>query len=264
VANGDIHIRRSGDDYGEGFSRLLPRGDAWDRDPGKPLSRLLRGLGQIWGNPVDSRAADLLEIETDPRQTVEMLPDWEAAFGLPDACVAERLTVADRQKALVQKMTTEGGQSIAYFKSIATALGYSIVITEYSPFMCGVSQCGDTRPLDQTTSVESDYRWQIGPPEIRFYWRIHVLGIRLTWFRCGAGECGVDPLVRIALATDLECLFRRYKPAHTDVIFDYSDSAQTWVEYAWFRCGSNDDVSGNNISSQCGVDHIVEFITHSR
>jgi uncharacterized protein YmfQ (DUF2313 family) len=46
----------------------------------------------------------------------------------------------------------------------------------------------------------------------------------LTWFRVGGsgGQTGVDPHLRIALATDLECLLRRWKPAHSDVVFDYS------------------------------------------
>lgn len=184
--------------------------------------RVVDGLAQIWGEPVDERAADLLETESDPRIALDMLDEWEAAFGLPDACLAESLARPDRHDALLQRMTEEGGQSRAYFVALATSLGYEIDIVEYSPFMGGVSEGGDTRP---TGAEGEEYRWYGGPPEMRFYWIVRVKGVRLTWFRGAEGEGGVDPHLRIAIASDLECMLRRYKPAHTDVIFDYSGVA---------------------------------------
>lgn len=235
----DRHARRSGADYAQAFARLLPTGAAWSRDPLSVLMKVVHGLAQIWGSPgvdaasdaipgtaqlVDGRAGDLLERESDPRATIELLPDWERAWGLPDPCVAEPLTIANRQVALVTKMTLLGAQSRAFFIATAAALGYTITIREFSPFMAGVSRCGDTRNLaiDGDTPDGTHYRWEIGPPEMRFYWVVVVGALRLTWFRAGEGQAGVDPMVRIALATDLECLIRRYKPAHTDVVFDYS------------------------------------------
>ncbi len=86
---------------------------------------------------------------------------------------------------------------------------------------------------------------------MRFYWTIRVAGRRLSWFRCGTGQCGVDPMLRIALATDLECVIRRWAPAHTQVIFDYSAAAQPRSEYEWFRCGL----------SHVGVDPMFQVIT---
>jgi hypothetical protein len=79
----DRHIRRGGDDYAQMLLSLLPQGVAWSRDVGTVMVRGLWGLAQYWGF-VDGRAADLLERESDPRQTVELLPDWERAWGLPD------------------------------------------------------------------------------------------------------------------------------------------------------------------------------------
>ena len=107
---------------------------------------------------------------------------------------------------------------------MATFLGYTVTITEYSPFMAGVSNAGDTRtpPLDPKPLV-GDFRWYIGPPEMRFYWTVHVTGARLTWFRSAQGEAGVDHHLEIGLAEDLECLLNRWKPAHTEIIFDYSN-----------------------------------------
>lgn len=210
-------IRRTAEDYAEAFSGLLPQGAAWPRELGSVLMRFVAGLAAAWAR-VDGRAADLLERESDPRSTLEMLDSWEAAFGLPDPCVVEPLTVADRRTALLQRMTTEGGQSRAYFIAVAAALGYTITITEYAPYMGGISRGGDTR------DAQGDYRWMAGPAEIRFMWTVHVGLTRLTWLRGGAGAGG-DHHLTIALATDLECTLRRIKPAHTELFFDYSGLA---------------------------------------
>jgi uncharacterized protein YmfQ (DUF2313 family) len=213
-------VRHDAGDYQQGFSDLLPTGPAWPRDDDTALMRLLAGLSEIWGGEVDGRAADLIERESDPRATLTLLPEWERAFGLPDPCLSEPLTIPDRQKALANRMTTEGGQSRAFFIATALALGYQISIREFAPFMAGISRCGDTRA---TGSALEFYAHEIGAPEMRFYWVIKVGTTRVTWFRCGSGECGVDPHVRIALATDLECVMRRWKPAHTEIVFDYSE-----------------------------------------
>ena len=213
--------RRTGADYAQAFAALLPQGEAWPRDPDRDLMLYVGGQASVWGDVVDARAADLLERESDPRTTLEMLVEWERAFGLPDPCVDEPLTIADRRTALLNRMTTEGGQSRAFFIGVAALLGYTITIKEWSPFMVGISPVGDTRP---TGTAGEQYPWEIGPPEMRFYWSIKVGTVRLSWFRAGpsGGQAGLDPHLRIAVATDLECLMRRWKPAHTEVLFDYS------------------------------------------
>jgi uncharacterized protein YmfQ (DUF2313 family) len=221
----DQFVRRSADDYAEAFDGLHPVGPAWPRaeapTPGddsprgddEALSDLTRGLAQVWGR-VDARAADLLFIETDPRFTYEMLEDWERAFGLPDPCVPVVQSLPERRQALVNKLTTEGGQSRAFFISVAAALGYSITITEYLPFQFGMSSFGGPRG-------------RIAPPWVRFYWKVRVNGGRTTHFQFGASSFGRDAILEIRKAEDLECLFRRWKPAHTIVLFDYHDTAPT-------------------------------------
>jgi uncharacterized protein YmfQ (DUF2313 family) len=208
-------------DYAAAFLDLLPFGAVWPRDPESVQSRFFSGLAKIWGENVDPRAADLLTRESDPRQTIELLPDWERNWGLPDPCVAEPLTIGDRQRALVAKMTMIGGQSRQFFIRLAATIGYNIDIIEYAPYMAGVSRAGDTRA---TGAAGEPFRWQAGAPEMRFYWSIKVDTVRLTWFRAGwgGGQAGVDPHLRIGIATDLECLLNRVKPAHTQIVFDYS------------------------------------------
>jgi uncharacterized protein YmfQ (DUF2313 family) len=211
----DRHIRRSGDDYAIQFLGLLPQGQAWPKEAGSTLERATNGLSQYWGF-VDGRAADLLEQESDPRYTVELLRDWEVAWGLPDPCFQEPLTLGERRNMLLLRMTLLGAQSRQWFTDVSAWLGYHIRIGEYAPWVCGISRCGTT--LDDIGKP----RWEIAHPEIRFYWKVYVDRAKLTWFRCGAGECGVDPHLVIGLATDLECLLNRWQPAHTRIIYDYS------------------------------------------
>jgi len=221
----DRHVRRSGDDYAQAFLALLPQGQAWPRHPESILVQACTGLNKYWGF-VDGRAADLLEVESDPRLTVELLPDWERNWGLPDPCFfGTQQTMADRRRILMIKMTLLGGQSRAFFVEIMGWMGYSINISEYAPYMTGISRVGDTsREEIAAGGHPGNMRWYLGPPEMRFYWTVHVGDARLTWFRTGpiGGEVGVDHHLEIGLAEELICLLERWKPAHTQITLDYS------------------------------------------
>jgi uncharacterized protein YmfQ (DUF2313 family) len=246
----DRHVRRAGDQYRDAFLSLLPQGQAWPRHaPDSVLWQAIDGLCDYWGY-VDGRAADLLERESDPRTALELLPDWERNWGLPDPCWSQAKTIGERQRELVMRMTMMGGQSRQFFIDVGSYLGYSITITEYRPFMVGLDRCGDNRvygdgsdPMFSGTFVRgylpiynpngervkdgelSEWpNYGLGPDTNRFYWTVHVHVASLTWFRLGngGGQCGIDPHLRIGLADDLECIQRRWKPAHTELIFDYS------------------------------------------
>lgn len=227
---GDRHIQRDGDDYAIALASLLPWGVAWPRESDSTLMRTVHGLAYVYGY-VDQRAHVLLARESDPRLTLELLPDWERNWGLPDPCLSEPLAIADRQKALVMKMTMIGGQSREFFYDLAKELGYKIGIREFSPWTFGISETG---PTDDGTGTNYP-RWEIGPPEIRFYWTIKVGEVRVTWWRYGTAEIGRDPHAYIALATDLECMFNRYKPAHTMIIFDYTGTVVPHAESDMMR-----------------------------
>jgi uncharacterized protein YmfQ (DUF2313 family) len=216
----DRHIRRGQPEYAFALSNLLPQGIAWPRWSDSVLMRTVYGLAGIMGF-VDGRAADLLERESDPRQTVEMLDQWERAWGLPDPCYTAPVSIGERQTALVMRMTLLGGQSRDYFYSVANFLGYKISITEYRPFMAGVDRCGDNRTIQADGSI-SDWPCQIGSSTMRFAWTVHLQQPKLVWFRAGQGQAGIDPHLRIAKALDLECVIRRWAPAHTLPLFDYS------------------------------------------
>jgi uncharacterized protein YmfQ (DUF2313 family) len=240
----DRHVRRTGSDYTQAFLALLPQGPAWSRAIDTTLMAVSRGLNNYWGF-VDGRAADLLETESDPRLTIELLPDWERAWGLPDPCYQEPLTIDERHLALMMRMTMLGAQSREFFIGVAAMIGYTITITEYRTFVVGIDRCGDNRvygdgsnpmynewgnpilnpngePVADGELSEWPY-YGLGPETNRFYWTVHVHKASLSWFRVTSGQTGVDPHLRIGLADDLECLLNRWKPAHTEIIFDYTN-----------------------------------------
>jgi uncharacterized protein YmfQ (DUF2313 family) len=203
----------SASDYAQVLTDLLPTGQAWR---GADVALWNAGAGMIWGD-IDAAAADLLVNESDPRAAVTLLPDWERNWGLPDPCLATPpVSTAQRQAALFSKMTTQGGQSRAFFISAAASLGYAIRITERSPYVCGLSRCGDTR------NPQGDYRWECGPATIRYCWTVHVKVAGFIWARCGVARCGADPMLTIIGGQDLQCRFARWKPAHTSVFFDFT------------------------------------------
>ena len=267
----DRHVTRTGEDYAVALQALLPQGQAWPRAWDGMLMKVVRGLTRIWGD-FELKASHLLEQESDPRKTIEMLPDWERNWGLPDPCYEEPQSVDERHQALMMRMTMIGAASREFFIEIAAQLGYTITITEYRPFMVGMDHCGDSRtkgkgpapnynkwgqvllndrgvPIEQGELSEWPH-YGLGPVANYYYWTVHVDGMKLVWFRCGSGQCGVDPHLRIGLADDLECLFNRWKPAHTKIIFDYAGPPPATDTLVWFRCSV----------SECGVDPHLRII----
>ena len=245
----DRHVTRTGEDYAIAMQALLPQGQAWPRAWDEMLMLVVRGLTRIWGD-FETLASLLLERESDPRFTFPpqgdqpgLLPDWERNWGLPDPCYSAPQTIAERQQALIMRMTMLGAQSREFFVAVAAQLGYAITITEYRPFTVAMDGCGDCRTIGDGTLMTNPWgqvitdpaggsldagemsawpNYGIGPLANRYYWTVHVDQAKLVWFRVTSGQVGVDPHLRIGIADDLECLLNRWKPAHTEIVFDYS------------------------------------------
>lgn len=182
---------------------LLPSGQAWNTEAGSNLTAVLgvmaAELAYIHGR------ADTVIREALPSTTVELLPDWEALAGLPDSCSPLADTLPERISALVSKITRIGGQSRQFFINLAAELGYQIEITEYRPFMCGITHCDE--PLTEGHDV-------------RFHWHVLVDGAKPLYLR--TGESTLDQrLLDWRQADDLACIFQKLKPAHTELIIGY-------------------------------------------
>ena len=192
------------DAYRAQLQALLPPGDAWPRTSGATLTQLLDALAQELAR-IDSRSDDLLR-EAMPVAALELLTEWEALVGLPDACSAELAnTVEERRQNVVSRLTERGGCSRAWFIAFAAKLGYTVEIDEFRPFVTGLNRCGDVLN---------------GGHSVRHTWSVRVPGARYTPFRTGASQCG-DLLGKITRAEDLECQLKRRKQAHTRLIVSY-------------------------------------------
>lgn len=183
---------------------LLPKGKAWNRDESSVLTEFLYGEAEELSR-VDKRSDDLLQ-ERDTRYASELLVDHELDLGLPDECSESSLTITERRRAAHSKLIAQGQQSPSYFIELAAAYGWTIIITEYTPFWCGIGMAGDP----------------CGDQEVIFYWKVSIYydGGESVYFICGSSESG-DPLLFIPGLTSLICMLKKYKPAHTTLIFDY-------------------------------------------
>lgn len=190
------------DHYLSQLQALLPRGLAWARQQTGVLPRLLLA----WADELARvhRRCDELVQEADPRTTTELLQDWERVAGLPDPCVTISQTIEQRRAALVSKLAYAGGQSRAYFISLAETLGYpGATIDEFSITTCN-DDCNDA-----LYSIADLFTWRLNLPA-------STGGVFVM-------TCNSD--CNSALQSwgneALECRVNKFKPAHTSVLFAY-------------------------------------------
>lgn len=102
--------------YREQFFALQPPGQALPTDPDSVWGRLLDGLAREYGR-TESRSSALVR-ESDPRQSAELLPDWERVCGLPGDCaIAWDSTLQARRAAVVAQLTGAGASVSPIFSS---------------------------------------------------------------------------------------------------------------------------------------------------
>ena len=96
-------------DYTSALQGLLPTGLVWPRKSDGVQSAVVRALAQSYQQSDDS-AIELLEGAFPATATI-MLTDWENTLGLPDDCaIGENDSIALRQKAILSKLFSTGGQ----------------------------------------------------------------------------------------------------------------------------------------------------------
>ncbi|EDC8050954.1 DUF2313 domain-containing protein [Salmonella enterica] len=138
--------------------------------------------------------------------SVDFLPDWERLYALtpsPDD------TLQQRCQRVLAKISETGGLSREYFIQLAKTLGYDIAITEPEPFRCGRNRCGE----------------RLWIREIIWVWIVTINSgnkVPVYHFRCGRSATG-ERLLSFGYNV-LEHIFSELKPAHTQVVFDYSEN----------------------------------------
>jgi uncharacterized protein YmfQ (DUF2313 family) len=113
------------------------------------------------GKQLDAYQADVagLLLELDPRTTVQLLPDWERVYGLPDEGLFSANTIEQRQARLTTKVMQTGGLSKQYFQALLEQAGYTVLIDEPRGFFAGINAPGD-RIYD--------------PAKVIWYWRVRL------------------------------------------------------------------------------------------
>ena len=132
--------RFSASDYAAAFRALLPRGKAWPDDTSSVFMRTVAALAMVY-QISDEAAIDLLA-DAFPVGTVNLLPEWEEALGLPDPCVGSSPTLQQRQAAVYARFIRGGGLNRQRYIDFAAALGFAITISTYAPFRAGHARAG--------------------------------------------------------------------------------------------------------------------------
>jgi uncharacterized protein YmfQ (DUF2313 family) len=187
-------------DFLGAVQNLLPRGLAWPRDLGSVLMRFWAAVCDFIAS-YHADVAAFSEFESFPDTSGVLLPDWERAFGLPDACTPQPQTIAQRHAALDARITDPGGESIPRFIALALALGFVITITEPVMFTC-------QSPCDASLFTGT---WH-------FVWYVKAPSVTVEYFTC---QSGCDEALASWGNAELECVINHRLPAHTLAIFTY-------------------------------------------
>lgn len=145
----DGAARYSRDDYAAAALALMPRGLAWNAEPGSVQAQLLRALVAVLEQN-DAAASGILAGSL-PGLSTPLLPEWEATLGLPDPCAGDAPTIAQRLDQVRGRFVNAGGQSRERYIEYAAALGFTITITNYAPFRAGRSTAGNPCSSDAWT-----------------------------------------------------------------------------------------------------------------
>ncbi len=189
------------------LKEFLPPGPAWPRGDSTSLFAL---MFEVWGaelSKVDSRARALI-IEDDPRFAIETFQDWLDEWGLPDDCIRAWSNANDTtlRKLLLWKIQTVGSQNWQFFVDLAAMFGYLITIDEFNRHSV----------RSRTSDVLSSEIWP-------HTWRVNVLSAQGS--AMNYHEVVGDAKEPLAWWGDslVECLIKRYAPAHARLSFAYVD-----------------------------------------
>lgn len=191
----------SKDAYQAALLALMPRGRVWSKDQSTTQAQLQRAFAGVFQRS-NGDASGLL-VDAFPTTAVGLLPEWEAALGLPDPCAGPQPTIQARQAQVAARIASIGGQSPQHYIDYAASLGYAITITQFSP-----SRFGRSFGLP-FGGIDWAYAWQVNAPTFT-----------IQRFRFGEDAFG-EPLSTWG-GTVLQCELTSVSPAHTTILFNYS------------------------------------------
>lgn len=192
------------EDYANQLIALLPRGIAWQGAGDGLFGELALAIAAEFKRASDQMC--ILENESFPLNTTQLLWSWERVMGLPDRTITEPQNTAERRAAVATKVATLASATPGFFIQLASDFGYSIEVIEYFPARAGRARIGD----------------RINASGDEFNWTVRIPG---EYTQSRGAEVG-DSYIGDRIATwgqgSLEALIERYKPAHTSLNFEYS------------------------------------------
>jgi uncharacterized protein YmfQ (DUF2313 family) len=180
----------SASQYSGAMRQLLPPGKAWNTEDGSVQASVCDALTLIYAQS-DSDAIQLLA-DAFPGTANALLPEWNLTVGIPDPCLGVPASQAQNIQQLLAKFASGGGQSIDYLTALAASLSIDISIDEFS----ATHQALDA-PAGMI-SIAADWNYTF---------RVTLLNISPGFINNING---------------LQCLFNKYKPAHTQLYFSAS------------------------------------------
>jgi len=189
------------------YQELLPPGPIWETESDPSLYLLMLALSQEAARLYAQ--TNKLVVEGNPVTSVEMVPEWEVVFGLPDDCAPPPTTLAGRRAAVASAFLSRGGQTVGYYLGLLEVIfGLTATIDENYPglpFTTGTGQ-------EDSGSEAGDHLYSVSDA---LTWRLNMYGY----------EVGTQEMV-----DRIECLINRVKPTHTNVTFNYVGPGQLYAD----------------------------------
>jgi uncharacterized protein YmfQ (DUF2313 family) len=116
------------DDFIGAVEALLPPGPSFPRDPGSLQTRFYSAIAFFFWQ-LHQDIIRFFDQETDPNRTQDMLPEWQAAYG-----ITARGTEDEQRVQLAAVIADPGGFSGAHYLALATTLGITITVAATGAF----------------------------------------------------------------------------------------------------------------------------------
>ena len=207
---GDALSQPANDNLVSGALAMWPTGAAWGSPDGEAvqvdtlLGRFTRVLVDLFAW-LYARSWQLVQ-ESSAQTVSETLEEWEADYGLPEACFTGERSRVQRITALQRKVAAEPVNHPEDFIRLAAEYGFTIEIEEPCIAECGFSECGGKHEcgsyLDETYIV------------------VRVKDAAIDYFECGVSEVSVDPLFSLGEAEQILCMIRKLAPGWVTVVAD--------------------------------------------
>jgi uncharacterized protein YmfQ (DUF2313 family) len=185
-------------DFTSALLGLLPRGRVWPKEISSVQAQAASCFAPTFQRISDT-AVDLIA-DAFPGTTSDLLSEWELTLGLPDACtVPGSQTIAERQRAVAEKISAAGGPQRSYYLQMATQLGLSAIIDEFQEACVGPTNVGDFLygdgwPWSWVVSIDPEYYGTL--PAATLNCRLGLEAPEYTTVELGFGREIVESLAR--------------------------------------------------------------------